>query len=344
MRNVENHRAKVKTGLALNDLKIKTETWPVAGSFRISRSSLTEISVVTVTVTEDTYIGRGECRPYARYGESPESVTAEIETIRNDIKKGLNLEELQTLLPAGAARNAVDCALWDLKAKQRGQSVSDLIGIPKPQSRKTAYTLSIDTPEKMRASALKASAYPLLKIKIGNHDGLASCLAIMEARPDAELIIDANEALTSHHLNEFQRALHGKPVVMIEQPLLQAHDKLIPNTPNTLPIFCADESLHTAKDLDRLWTAGYRAVNVKLDKCGGLTEGLKLMQAAKAKGFIIMAGCMVGTSLAMAPIMVLESFADYIDLDGPLLLAKDRKKSLHYEGPIIHPPSRELWG
>jgi len=341
---VENHGAKVKTGLALRDLKIETEKWPVAGSFRISRSSLTEISVVKVTLIHGPHRGQGECRPYARYNETPESVTAQIESILNRVEKGISIVELQTLLPAGAARNAVDCALWDLKAKQRGQSVSDLIGISKPQSRRTAYTLSIDTPDKMRNAALKAKPYPLLKIKIGGHNGLAACLAIMEARPDAELIIDANEALTADSLGDFQTALRGKSVVMIEQPLPQDQDELIPNTPNTLPIFCADESLHTVKDLDRLWRAGYRAVNVKLDKCGGLTEGLKLMQAAKAKGFIIMAGCMVGTSLAMAPIMILESFADYIDLDGPLLLAKDRKKGLRYEGPIIHPPSRELWG
>jgi L-alanine-DL-glutamate epimerase-like enolase superfamily enzyme len=196
----------------------------------------------------------------------------------------------------------------------------------------------------MRSAALKASAYPLLKVKIGSDDGLAACLAVMEARPDAELIIDANEALSPDTINAFQSALSGRPVVMIEQPLPRAHDDRVPNTPKALPIFCADESLHTAKDLDRLWDAGYRAVNVKLDKCGGLTAGLELVRAAKAKGFIIMAGCMVGTSLAMAPIMMLESFADYIDLDGPLLLAKDREKAMRYEGPIIHPAEQELWG
>ena len=202
----------------------------------------------------------------------------------------------------------------------------------------------MDTPSKMRQKALEAKAYPLLKLKIGNSDGLAACLAIMEARPDAELIIDANEALKVETLHEFQKALKGKPVIMIEQPLPQSRDTLPMSCADALPIFCADESLHTAKDLDPLWNAGYRAVNVKLDKCGGLTAGLELMRAAKSKGFIIMAGCMVGTSLAMAPIMILESFADYIDLDGPLLLAKDRKKGLRYEGPVIHPTTRELWG
>ena len=328
----------------MRDVKIKTEIWPVAGAFSIARSSVTEISVVTVTLIEGAFIGRGECRPYARYDETPKSVTDQIETIRQNIEQGLTIQDLQSLLPPGAARNAVDCALWDLKAKQRGQSISEIMGITKPQARKTAYTLSIDTPSKMSKAAMNARDYPLLKVKIGSSDGLAACLAIMEARPDAELIIDANEALTAEAINDFQLTLGGKPVVMIEQPLPQADDELIPYAPNKLPIFCADESLHTVRDLDRLWQAGYRAVNVKLDKCGGLTAGLELMRTAKAKGFIIMAGCMVGTSLAMAPIMMLESYADYIDLDGPLLLAKDKEKGLHYEGPIIYPPSEALWG
>ena len=325
-------------------LKIEMETWPVAGSFRISRSSLTEIAVVTVTLTEGAHTGRAECRPYSRYNETPESVIEQIENIRKDIEQDITPEDLLKLLPPGAARNAVDCALWDLKAKHCGRSVSDILGIGTAKPRKTAYTLSIDTPAKMREAALKARAYPLLKIKIAGPEGLAACVAVMDARPDAELIIDANEALPPEALADFQIALQDKPVIMIEQPIAQAHDEHLPHAPDALPIFCADESLHTAKDLDRLWRAGYRAVNVKLDKCGGLTAGLELMQAAKAKGFIIMAGCMVGTSLAMAPIMMLESFADYIDLDGPLLLAKDRKNSIRYEGPIIYPPSRELWG
>ena len=325
-------------------LKIEMETWPVAGSFRISRSALTEITVVKVTLTEGAHRGRGECRPYSRYDETAESVIGHIENIRHDIEQGITPKALLQLLPPGAARNAVDCALWDLKAKQCGRSVSDILEIGRAKPRKTAYTLSIDTPAKMREAALKARAYPLLKVKIAGPDGLAACLAVMEARPDAELIIDANEALPPEALGDFQIALQDKPVIMIEQPIAQAQDEHIPHAPDALPIFCADESLHTAKDLDRLWRAGYRAVNVKLDKCGGLTAGLDLMQAAKAKGFIIMAGCMVGTSLAMAPIMMLESFADYIDLDGPLLLAKDRKNSIRYEGPIIYPPSRELWG
>jgi len=328
----------------LRELILTTEYWPVQGKFRISRSSLTQITVVTVQIREGQHRGRGECRPYPRYNETPASVTAQIESIRADIEAGMNNEALQSALPAGAARNALDCALWDLKARQTGQSVSELLSLPAPTTRKTAYTLSIDTADKMRAAALKASAYPLLKIKIGGPEGLAACLTVMESRPDAELIIDANEALSPKDLPAFQSALSDKPVVMIEQPLPRTAFDKIPNTPKALPILCADESLHTTDDLDSLWAAGYRAVNVKLDKCGGLTAGLGLMRAAKAHGFIIMAGCMVGTSLAMAPMMILEGLADYIDLDGPLLLAKDRKKGLRYEGPFIYPADRELWG
>jgi len=204
-------------------------------------------------------------------------------------------------MPAGAARNAVDCALWDLRAKQTGTSIPELLGIPAPEPRLTAFTLSIDTAENMREAALKAAAYPLLKIKIDSLGGLDGCLAVMEARPDAKLIIDANEALNAEEAGQMQLAFASKAVVMIEQPLPRGDYDQIPNTPNALPVFCADESLHTAKDLERLWNAGYRAVNVKLDKCGGLTEGVNLMRAARAKGFTVMAGCMVGTSLAMAP-------------------------------------------
>ena len=328
----------------MRDVKIEIEHWPVAGEFRISNSSLTEVTVVTVSIREGKDLGCGECRPYPKYGESPDSVKNQIEQIRPAIQKGLSLEDLQTLLPAGAARNAVDCALWDLKAKQHKKSIPKLLDIPAPKTRLTSFTLSIDTPKKIRAAALQAKAYPLLKIKIGGIEGLESCLAVLNARPDVQLIIDANEALKPAEIDSFQNALKTKPVIMIEQPLSRKDYSAIPNTPDALPIFCADESLHVKEDLDCLWAAGYRAVNVKLDKCGGLTAGADLMRAAKAKGFIIMAGCMVGTSLAMAPIMMLESFADYIDLDGALLLAKDRTNGIVYEGAYVHPPSPKLWG
>jgi len=328
----------------LRELILKVETWPIAGSFTISRSSLKAVTVVTVTLKENGHSARGECRPYTRYNETAENVIHTIEDARQDIEAGISLEDLQSLLPAGAARNAIDCALWDLKANQSGQSVSQLLKLPPPRNRTTAFTLSIAAPPQMRAAAQAARQYPILKIKIGGFEGLKSCLAVIDARPDAELIIDANEALKPNELAAFRSQLKDLPVIMIEQPIAaDVYDK-IPNMPQSLPLFCADESLHTADDLERLWSAGYRAVNIKLDKCGGLTAGLKLMQTAKAKGFIVMAGCMVGTSLAMAPMMVLESYADYIDLDGPLLLAKDRKNGLEYKGPTIIPAPKGFWG
>jgi len=328
----------------LQQLILKTEVWPVDGSFTISRSSMKEITVVTAEIREGEHAGRGECRPYARYNETAESVIEEIEIVRHEVESGISIAELQDLMSAGAARNAVDCALWDLKAKKSGQSVSQLLNLPPPRKRLTAFTLSIAAPKKMRQAALDARQYPILKLKIGSLAGLKACLAVIEARPDAELIIDANEALKPQDIATFRSELEGLPVILIEQPISANEYQDIPNAPKKLPIFCADESLHSVKDLEKLWASGYRAVNVKLDKCGGLTEGLNLMQAAKSKGFIIMAGCMVGTSLAMAPMMVLESYADYIDLDGPLLLAKDRKNGLIYDGPIIVPPIRKLWG
>lgn len=325
-------------------LIIRKEKWPIKGSFRISRGSINEITVVKVGITENEFQGYGECRPYSRYNETPESVLRLIESVRTNIEKGAKNIELQSLLPAGAARNAIDCALWDLEAKIQNKSISELLKIPEAKPRKTAFTLSVDTPANIKKAAEKAKSFSILKIKINGFSGLESCLAVLENRPDAKLIIDANESLNTKNIIKFLNALKNFPVAMIEQPLPDKDYNLIPKHLNKLPIICADESLHTVNDLNKLWDAGYRAVNIKLDKCGGLTAALKLIHAAKKKGFIIMNGCMVGTSLAMAPIMSLECFADYIDLDGPLLLLKDRKSSMNYEKGIVHPAKRELWG
>ncbi len=326
----------------MRQLSLTPVVWPARGTFRISRSALTEIPVVHVTITEGEHTGRGECRPYGRYGESVETVSAQIETIRAVIERGLSLTDLQAALPAGAARNAVDCALWDLAAKQKRRRVWELLELPAPRPRTTAFTLSVDTPENMARAAENAARYPLLKMKLGLNDGPACIEAVAQARPDADLIIDANEALSPEALTALQKQLRSTRTVLIEQPL--PADSPACFDPGLTPPICADEALHTSDDLDRLWAAGYRAVNVKLDKCGGLTEGLALMQAAKAKGFMIMAGCMVSSSLAMAPMMMLEAFADVIDLDGPLLLAADAANGLTYEGAVVHPPSRALWG
>ncbi len=321
-----------------------SQIWPIAGSFRIAHGSVQEIQVVHVEISDGIFTGHGECRPYPRYNETPESVTSQIFTISQQIETGLTTDELQPLMSAGAARNAVDCALWDLRAKQTKTPVWELLNITKPRPRTTAFTLSINNPKLMAKDALAAKQYPILKLKIDGIDGLHSCLAVLDARPDAQLIIDANEALSPEQLTEFRAALSSTQVLMIEQPLKVDDFDKIDKSDDILPILCADESLHTRADLPKLWDAGYRAVNVKLDKCGGLTEALILIREAKSMGFTIMSGCMVGTSLAMAPMLMLESLADVIDLDGPLLLAKDIPNGLRYEGAEVYPPEQNLWG
>lgn len=329
-------------------ISVSTRAWPVAGSFRIAHGSVSEVHVVTVMATDGKFCGYGECRPYARYDETPKSVIAQIKGLRVGIEAGANCIDMQKrlpkLLPSGAARNAVDCALWDLRCKQMGQPIWKLLDIPKPKPRCTAFTLSIDSPAKMARAARAAKNFPLLKLKIDGYEGLQACLAVLQARPDAELIIDANESLSPETLPEFRSALAHAPILLIEQPVNASEFDKIDNQPTALPILCADESLHTRKNLDALWRAGYRAVNVKLDKCGGVSEALQVMRQAKSMGFLVMAGCMVGTSRAMAPMMALSAYADFIDLDGPLLLKKDVKNGLRYDGPILHPPLSILWG
>lgn len=326
------------------EIKAKIRKWPIAGSFRIAHGTITEIEVVEVKISKEGFVGRGECRPYARYNETPRSVVKKINSVTPQLSQKPQLELLQTLLPAGAARNALDCALWDLAAKSKNKRIWELLNIPAPQPRMTAFTLSIDTPDKMARAAKVARAYPILKLKIDGLRGLDACVAVMRARPDAQLIIDANESLSPTDLKQFRSKLSAHPVLMIEQPLKASAFDQVGNSPDQLPILCADESLHTTADLRKLWDAGYRAVNVKLDKCGGMSEALTLIKTAKQMGFVVMAGCMVGTSLAMAPIMALSSFADVLDLDGPLLLKEDIGYGLKYEGPIIYPPTKKLWG
>ncbi|WP_371398330.1 dipeptide epimerase [Fretibacter rubidus] len=327
----------------MREINSTIEHWPVAGTFRISRSSLTEVIVVTVAITDGVHTGYGECRPYARYNETAHGVCAQINSL-SDKLESLSTETLQDFLPAGAARNAVDCALWDLKAQQTGQSVAQMLNLLPSKTSRTAFTLSIDTPAKMQTAAIKAKIHSLLKIKIGDYDGgLAAALAIFKARPDAELIIDANEALSFEQTRAMRDRLAGYPVVLIEQPVPSSETSAF-DAADMLPIICADESLHTRTELPALHKAGYRAVNVKLDKTGGLTEAVKLIQTARAQGFVIMIGCMVGTSLAMAPATLLMDYADVVDLDGALLLAKDRNPGIHYHGEFIDPAPNALWG
>lgn len=323
---------------------VTAHSLPVEGEFRISHGTVDHVDVVRVQITENGFTGRGECRPYARYGETVGSVKALIETIRPLLETDLDIAGLQSILPAGAARNAVDCALWDLRAKSEQLAVSRLLDTPAPRPRKTAFTLSIDTPENVAKAARAASSFDFLKIKISSADGIKACQAAIDARPDTKLIIDANEALTLKELQELAANLPLKNIALVEQPLPATEVK-----PGIFYEFsplkiCADESLHTSGDLGKIADAGYTAVNIKLDKSGGLTEAHRLCEAAHACQMTIMAGCMVGSSLAIAPMIYLEFYAEIIDLDGPILLAKDIEDGLKYEGQILHPPETRLWG
>ena len=331
----------------MRQLSAYEKFWPVAGSFTISRSSLQTIPTVWVEIRENGIVGKAECRPYARYGDSVTSVLNEIEFIKRDIENGLSRQTLNQKLRPGPARNALDCALWDLEAKQKQQTVASLLGLPEPKARTTAFTLSLQSPENMADAARKASNFPLLKIKVDRKSALPCSLSVLNARPDARLIIDANESLDPESLKNLIKSIPDAAIAMIEQPI-HADIFLESKLPTNI-VICADESLHSetdfrGSDLETLWKQGYRAINIKLDKCGGLTAAYKLAEMAKSMGFKIMAGCMVGSSLAMAPMLILESFADILDLDGPLLLDKDCNHPLSYKGSIVHPPTSELWG
>lgn len=321
-------------------LDIQTVSYPTKTAFRISRSTVTAVQVVQIRLGKGQYHGRGECRPYARYNQSAESVTEALEINRHLVEQGDIETALAQLESCQAARNALESAWVDFKAKQTGRSAAEILKVQAPSPRQTAFTLSWGPVAQMEAAALQAKDYPWLKIKIGE-DGLDQVLAVAKVRPDAKLIIDANEALDASVLPKFLDALSSLNIALIEQPLPAGHQSVLPET-NL--VICADEGLHGKTDLAALWSQGYRAVNVKLDKCGGPIAARDLILEAKAFGFTIMAGCMVGSSLAMAPMMTLESVCDIIDLDGALLLAEDIEDGLIYEGAIVHPPSKILWG
>jgi L-alanine-DL-glutamate epimerase-like enolase superfamily enzyme len=318
------------------------EVLPIRGVFRISRGARTESVVVTATIEQDGATGHGECVPYPRYGESVESVLAQIESQRAAIESGLDRARLQVALPAGAARNALDCALWDLEAKRSGKRVWELAGLPAPVPVTTAFTLSVDTPENMEASARAAAARPLLKIKLTGDGDLDRVRAVRRGAPGARLIVDANEGWTAQHYVAFAAELAKHGVELIEQPLPASDDAGLAGVPHPVPV-CADESCHDTSSLTKLGTR-YEAVNIKLDKTGGLTEALALRAAARRAGRRIMVGCMVGTSLAMAPGLIVAQGAEWVDLDGPLLLARDREPGLAYDGSVVAPPPAALWG
>jgi L-Ala-D/L-Glu epimerase len=319
-------------------ITVTPDVFRLAQTFTISRGSRTEARVLTVRITRGGITGWGECVPYARYGESLESVTEQIERLPADIERGV----LQDALPAGAARNAVDCALWDLQSKTTGRRVWELAGLREPRPEITAYTLSLDTPEMMRAQAAKHAHRPLLKIKLGTPDDMARLEAVRAGAADTPIIVDANEGWTAEIYSDLAPHLVRLGVKLVEQPLPAAADDMLAEIARPLPV-CADESCHDRQSLPSL-KGKYDVVNLKLDKTGGLTEGLALKHAALAEGYGLMVGCMVGSSLAMAPATLLAQGAGFVDLDGPLLLAEDRPHPLRFDEAGVHPPEPELWG
>lgn len=324
-------------------LVVRHESWPIRGSFRIARGAKTAADVVVVEIGDDRATGRGECVPYPRYGETPAGVIAEIETLRSDIAHGLTRDELQQRLKPGAARNALDCALIDWEAKATGKSAVDLLGLPASTSVRTAYTLSLDTPDAMAQAAKVASqTYRLLKLKIAGAGDLERVEAVRSAAPSATLIADANEGWRVEDLHHLTPELARLGVALIEQPLKAAEDDELVGFKSPVPL-CADESCHTRADLPRI-VGRYSHINIKLDKAGGLTEAVALARAATAAGLKLMIGCMVSTSLSIAPAMLLAPFAEFVDLDGALLLERDRVPSLGCRGDELLPPTRELWG
>jgi L-alanine-DL-glutamate epimerase-like enolase superfamily enzyme len=323
-------------------LAARIERWPIAGHFTISRGAKTEAVTVVAEVSQSGHIGRGECVPYPRYGETPEATLAVVLSLREAVGRGLDRGALQAAMPPCAARNALDCALLDLEAKTSGRRAWNLLGRPAPRPCTTAYTISLAPPKAMAAATAKAAHRPLLKIKLGGDGDARRIAAVRKSAPESELIVDANEAWTPRNLERNLAACADVGVTLVEQPLPAGQDEMLARIKRPLAV-CADESVH-----DRASLAGlrerYDAVNIKLDKTGGLTEALAMTDAARAQGFEIMIGCMVATSLAMAPALLLAAQARYVDLDGPLLLAHDREGGLRYDGSLIYPPEAALWG
>ncbi|MDX6353481.1 MAG: L-Ala-D/L-Glu epimerase [Streptomyces sp.] len=326
----------------MRTLTAAVEDFPIRGVFRISRGEKTIAQVVTVTVSQDGVVGQGECVPYARYGESARSVCGQIEQVREAVESGMGLDELQSALPAGAARNALDCALWDLAARTSGTRVADLAGLPhalKPVL--TAYTLSLDTPERMGAAAQRHAHLPILKVKLGGRGDPERVKAVRAAAPSARLFLDANESWTPEQLRDFTPVFHDLGVELIEQPLPAADDEFLASFNSPVPL-AADESCRDLSTLEGV-AGKYAIANIKLDKTGGLTEALRLEAAARSAGLRTMTGCMVATSLSMAPGVVLAQRTDFVHLDGPLLLAGDRSPALRYVDALVHPADGGIW-
>ncbi|QQN62642.1 dipeptide epimerase [Bradyrhizobium diazoefficiens] len=323
-------------------LAARIERFPIAGSFTISRGAKTEAVTVVAEVSLNGLTGRGECVPYPRYGETPEATLGAIEAMETAVAGGLTTQALQAAMPPGAARNALDCALIDLEAKAAGLRAWNLLGRPAPGERTTAFTISLGTPEAMAAATAKAAHRPLLKIKLGGGGDPERIAAVRKAAPESELIVDANEAWTEANLEDNLAACAAAGVTLVEQPLPSGKDEALARIKRPLAV-CADESVHDRNSLAPL-RERYDAVNIKLDKTGGLTEALAMADAAQALGFEIMIGCMVATSLSMAPAILVTPQARFVDLDGPLLLARDREHGLRYDDSLVYPPESSLWG
>ena len=319
-------------------ISVMADVFPLAEVFTISRGSRTEAKVLTVRVTREGITGRGECVPYARYGESLQSVTAQIESL----PEGISRAALQEALPPGAARNAVDCALWDWEAKKAGRRAWALAGLPAPGPEITCYTLSLDTPEAMQRAAARHAQRPILKIKLGTPDDMPRLEAVRAGAPKTKIVVDANEGWSAEIYAELAPHLLRLGVALVEQPLPAGADEALIGLARPVPV-CADESAHDRASLAHL-AGKYDLVNIKLDKTGGLTEALLLREAALAGGYGVMVGCMVGSSLAMAPATLVAQGAAFVDLDGPLLLAQDRDTPLRYDNGMVYPPEPGLWG
>jgi len=326
------------------ELSVRIERWPLAGAFTISRGSKTEAVVVVVELSDGTCRGRGESVPYARYGETPDGIVAAIEAMRPALQRGLDRSGLQHAMSAGAARNALDCAYWDVNAKRTGRRAHDLAGIGEPKALTTAYTISLASVAAMAAAAEQASWRPLLKVKLGggdDNDG-KRIAAVRRAAPRADIIVDANEGWGADNLQRHFAACADAGVTLIEQPLAESRDEALARINRPIPV-CADESVHHRGSLAAL-AGKYDAINIKLDKAGGLTEALALAAEAERRGFSVMVGSMVATSLAVAPAVLVAQSAQLVDLDGPLLLARDRADGLRFEGSRLYPPEPALWG
>ena len=321
---------------------IGIESWPLERPFRISRGVKTAADVVIVEITAGSVTGRGECVPYPRYGESVDSVAAQIRSISSSLEQGASRGECRKLLPAGAALNAIDCALWDLEAHASGQSVDRMLNLPRPATLTTALTVGLDTPEEMGIAAARMAAAPVIKVKVDGYAPERQLRAVHGAAPNVRLIVDANEGWSIEILTELNSFLEDIGAVLIEQPLPVGKDDVLEGFRSAVPL-CADESCHTVDDLPRLLTR-YQAVNIKLDKTGGLTGAVDLLAAARRNNMVIMTGCMVCTSLAIAPAWLVAAASDFIDLDGPLMLRTDREGGVRGDAGQLTAPDRLLWG